>query len=58
MQQAQLFTWIDNPQSFIRLWKIGCYTNPNQLSTPGATMVLVIYFHFLLGLCVVLPYWF
>jgi hypothetical protein len=31
-------------------------TNSDQLSTPGATTVLVICFHFLLGLCVVLPY--
>jgi hypothetical protein len=31
-------------------------TNPDWLSTPGATTALVIYFHFLLGWCVVLPY--
>jgi hypothetical protein len=31
-------------------------TNPNQLSTPGATTALVICFHFLLGSCMVLPY--
>jgi hypothetical protein len=31
-------------------------TNPDQLSTLGATAALVICFHFLLGLCVVLPY--
>jgi hypothetical protein len=31
-------------------------TNLDQLSTSGATMALVIYFHLLLGSCVVLPY--
>jgi hypothetical protein len=31
-------------------------TNPYQLSTPGATIALVICFHFFLGSCVVLPY--
>jgi hypothetical protein len=31
-------------------------TNPDQLSTPGATAALVICFHFLLGSCMVLPY--
>jgi hypothetical protein len=31
-------------------------TNPDQLSTPGATTALVICFHFLLGSCMVLPY--
>jgi hypothetical protein len=31
-------------------------TNPDQLSTPGATADLVICFHFLLGLCAILPY--
>jgi hypothetical protein len=30
--------------------------NPNHLSTLGATTALVIYFHFLLDSCVVLPY--
>jgi hypothetical protein len=33
-------------------------TNPDQLFTPGATTALVICFHFLLGSCVVHPYWF
>ena len=31
-------------------------TNPDQLSTRGATTALVIYFHFLLDSCVVHPY--
>jgi hypothetical protein len=31
-------------------------TNPDQLSTPGTTAALVIYFHFLLDSCVVHPY--
>jgi hypothetical protein len=31
-------------------------SNPDQLSTLGATTALVIHFHILLGSCVVLPY--
>jgi hypothetical protein len=33
-------------------------TNPNQLSTPGATTALVICFHFLLDSCVVFHIYF
>jgi hypothetical protein len=58
LQAAATGVDVSDIEVFVEHHKCSDPTNPDQLSTPGATSALVIYFHFLLDSCVVRPYWF
>jgi hypothetical protein len=55
LQAAATAVDVSDIEVFVEHHKGRDPTNPNQLSTPGATAALVIYFHFLLDSCVVHP---
>jgi uncharacterized short protein YbdD (DUF466 family) len=55
LQAATTVVDVSDIEVFVEHHKGRDPTNPDQLSTPGATAALVIYFHFLLDSCVVHP---
>jgi hypothetical protein len=58
LQAATTGVDVSEIEAFVEHHKGSYPTNPDQLSTPGATTALVICFHFLLDSCVVRPYYF
>jgi hypothetical protein len=55
LQAAATAVDVSDIEVFVEHHKGRDPTNPDQLSTSGATAALVIYFHFLLDSCVVHP---
>jgi hypothetical protein len=56
LQVAAIGVDVSDIKVFVEHHKGHDPTNPDQLSTLGATTALVICFHFLLNSCVILPY--